>query len=324
MVFLLLSMLCSTTIMLTFKAFTTYKIDNFQAIVINYLTCFTIGCLTVESDILAGQFWQQGWFPFAVVLGFVFIASFQLIALTTQKSGVTVATIATKTTMVIPVTVAFFMYGDIVTFSKIAGILLAIAAIFLTAIKDKEEFVMEMEQLTGSDNLQNPTNDNQSSLKAGDQKGFLDDLTNHSLAFLLLPLMVFLVGGFNETVINYVQVHYLEEKSANAFTMFIFTTAGVLGIFTLVFQYFLHQKKFAPRNFLAGICLGIPNYGSIYFLIMTLHSSGLESSEVFPLNNIGIVLLASFSAFWLYNERLSKMNILGVVCAVLAIVLIAL
>lgn len=324
MVFLLLSITCSAVIMLIFKAYEIYKIDNFQAIVVNYLTCFSIGLLTVESDILAGQFWQQSWFPFAVVLGFVFIVSFQLIALTTQKSGVTVATIATKTTMVIPVTVAFFMYGDVVTFPKITGILLAVAAIFLTAIKDKQELGMDTQEERPANELSNPTMGSQTAIEANKQKSLIDGFANHSWAFILLPLSVFLSGGFIEVVINYVQVNYLEEKSANAFSMFIFTTAGVLGIFTLLFQYFTQQKKFAFKSLLAGVCLGIPNYGSIYFLIMALHSSGLESSEVFPLNNIGIVLLASFSAFWLFGERLSKMNILGVVCAVLAIVLIAL
>ncbi|MEZ4885468.1 MAG: EamA family transporter [Chitinophagales bacterium] len=287
-----------------FKVFEVYRIDNFQAIVFNYLTCFAVGLLTVESNILGSSFWQQPWFPFAVMLGFVFISTFQLIALTTQQNGVTVATIANKTTMVIPMTVAFFMYGDVVTLPKIVGILLAIAAIFLTAHKDKQEFSLEGII---------PSND----------ANTLKSKARNNYAYVLLPLSVFLAGGFIETVINYVQVHYLQENSANAFSMFIFTTAAAIGLFFIVIQRFTQQKKLVGRNILGGIVLGIPNYGSIYFLIMALHSTGMESSRVFPLNNIGIVLLASLTAFVLFREKLTKMNILGVVCAVVAILLIA-
>lgn len=299
MVFLLLSIACSSTIMLLFKAFKVHRIDNFQAIVFNYITCFCVGLLTVDSSILSTNFWETTWFQFAVFLGCIFIASFQLIALTTQRNGVTAATIANKTTMVLPVMVAFFLYNDEATIAKIIGIILAIIAVFLTSVKDTQEFGMEGEE--------------------GSQQMSASNTINWSV--FLLPLAVFLSGGFIEVVINYVQVHYLEEKSANAFSMFIFTTAAAIGSVIIVFQTLTERKRLKLRNVLAGFLLGVPNYGSIYFLIMALHSSGLQSSVVFPLNNISIVVLTSFLAFGMYRERLSKMNILGVICAIVAILL---
>ncbi|MGB0932155.1 MAG: hypothetical protein ACPGVB_15335, partial [Chitinophagales bacterium] len=283
--------------MLLFKAFSYYKIDNFQAIAFNYLTCFFIGLTTVKRDILGGDFWQEPWFPFALMLGGVFIASFGLIALTTQKNGITVATIAGKTTMVIPVIAAFFMYGDAVTISKTAGIGLAIAAIFLTAVKDKQELAMEG-NLTPS-----------TQIKANETKSY---------SYLLLPLGVFLSGGLIETVINYVQVYYLQADSANAFSMFIFTTAAVIGFVIIGLQFLAGRRKFAFRHLLAGICIGIPNYGSIYFLIRALGSTGWESSVVFPINNIGVVLVTTLAAYLLFREKLSKINLLGVGSAVAA------
>ncbi len=310
MLFLLLSIACSSIILLLFKAFTFYKIDNFQAIVFNYLTCFCIGLLTVESHILSGNFWQTSWFPFALMLGCVFIASFELIALTTQKNGVTVATIAGKTTMVIPIIAAFFLYNDAITISKIAGILLAIAAIFLTAVKDKQEFAMVSSAI--------PSLQKNSQIEVNQTE--VNKLPSY--AYLLLPLGVFLSGGFIETVLNYVQVHHLQDNPAytNAFSMFIFTTAAFIGLVIIGFQFLTHRKKFAFRHLLAGIGIGIPNYGSIYFFIMALDRTGWESSIVFPINNIGVVLLTTVAAFVLFSEKLSKMNILGVLCAVAAII----
>jgi len=306
MIFLFLSIACSTIIMLTFKAFETYRVDNFQAIVFNYLTCSCIGLMTIENDVLSGNVLQQPWFPFAILLGCIFIATFNLIALTTQRNGVTVATIASKTTMVIPVTLAFFLYGDAVTFSKIAGIGLAIAAIFLTALKDKQELA----------DIHSLQTDSEESVE-------VKEGTRSAYAYLLLPLSVFFAGGFIEVVINYVQVYYLEtDSSANTFTMFLFTTAGLIGLAILIFQALTKGKTLTLRNLLGGIALGIPNYGSIYCLIMALNSTGMESSQVFPLNNIGIVVLTSFLAFLIFRERLTKMNILGVLCAITAIFLI--
>ncbi len=298
MLFLLLSIACSSAIMLLFKAFETYRIDNFQAIVFNYITCFCVGLLTVDSSILSTNFWETTWFQFAAFLGCIFIASFQLIALTTQRNGLTVTTIAHKTTMVLPVMVAFFLYDDEVTFAKITGIVLAIAAVFLTSIKDTQELGME-----------------------GEEHPLHMSAREGSRSVFLLPVTVFLFGGFIEVVINYVQVHYLEEKSANAFAMFIFTTAAVIGSVTIAFQALTGGRRLKVRNVLAGFLLGVPNYGSIYFLIMALDSSGLQSSVVFPLNNISIVVVTSFLAFGIYDERLSKMNLLGVVCAIVAILL---
>ncbi|MGB1243310.1 MAG: hypothetical protein ACPG49_12355, partial [Chitinophagales bacterium] len=76
MIFLFLSIVCSTIIMLTFKAFETHRVDNFQAIVFNYLTCTCIGLMTIKSDILDSNFLEQAWFPFAILLGCVFIGTF--------------------------------------------------------------------------------------------------------------------------------------------------------------------------------------------------------------------------------------------------------
>ena len=83
------------------------------------------------------------------------------------------------------------------------------------------------------------------------------------------------------------------------------------------------RKTRVPRwkNILAGIALGIPNYGSIYFLIKALDMHNLESSVIFPVNNVGIVALSVVCARILFNENLSLKNIVGVILAIISIAL---
>ena len=73
------------------------------------------------------------------------------------------------------------------------------------------------------------------------------------------------------------------------------------------------------RNVVAGVCLGLPNYGSIYFLLQTFEHSNMESSVIFPINNMGIVAFSAIAAFVLFREQLSALNWLGIVLSIAAI-----
>ncbi len=80
---------------------------------------------------------------------------------------------------------------------------------------------------------------------------------------------------------------------------------------------------FSWRNVAGGIVLGIPNYGSMLFLLMAL-GGGLEGSFVFPVVNVGVIAVTTIGAVWLFHERLSGINWLGIALAIAAIALISL
>jgi uncharacterized membrane protein len=81
--------------------------------------------------------------------------------------------------------------------------------------------------------------------------------------------------------------------------------------------------KFHSRHVIAGIVLGIPNFGSIYFILKMLEQ-GWEGSVFFPINNVGVILLSTAVALIIFKEQLSRLNIIGIVLAILGIVLISL
>ena len=70
--------------------------------------------------------------------------------------------------------------------------------------------------------------------------------------------------------------------------------------------------------------LGAVNFLSIYAIVKVLESGWMEKTEVFPINNVGIVLLSAAFSFVLFKERFSPRNLLGLALGVLAIALLAL
>ena len=56
-----------------FKVFEIKKIQTFQAIVVNYLTCGIIGTYLAKTPVYSAQFWQAPWLMYTLVLGFLFI-----------------------------------------------------------------------------------------------------------------------------------------------------------------------------------------------------------------------------------------------------------
>jgi uncharacterized membrane protein len=81
--------------------------------------------------------------------------------------------------------------------------------------------------------------------------------------------------------------------------------------------------KFDSRSILAGIAIGIPNYFSIWFLVNVLKQYKGNSSAIIPINNMGIVLLSSVLAWLMFKEKLSALNLVGIILALGAIALIA-
>ena len=79
---------------------------------------------------------------------------------------------------------------------------------------------------------------------------------------------------------------------------------------------------FHYKNIIGGIILGIPNYISIVYLLKALGTDGIESSTAFTVNNVGIVVLSTLLGLFLFHERLSLKNWLGVFIAVLSVYLV--
>ena len=147
MIALLLSMIASTTILVVFKLFERFKINNFQAIVVNYWVAGTFG-FVLQGDFkkvqILGEF---SWFYYALALGSFFITIFFLMALTTQRSGLSVVSVATKMSVVLPILFGLIYYNESLGILKGLGIILALVAVYLTSIKNKQGITIQKKNL---------------------------------------------------------------------------------------------------------------------------------------------------------------------------------
>jgi uncharacterized membrane protein len=59
------------------------------------------------------------------------------------------------------------------------------------------------------------------------------------------------------------------------------------------------------------------------FLLKALQTEGLESSTLFTINNVSVVILTTVFALLLFKEKLIKKNWIGIGLAIISILLVA-
>lgn len=138
MIYLLLSILSSTGIFIVFKLLKVYKVNSLQAIVVNYITASIFGFLHWSNDLTFLEIISSNWFIWAVCLGTLFITIFNVMALTAQRNGLSVASVATKMSMIIPIVFGIMVLKESIGIQKISGILLAFVAVYMTSSKNTD------------------------------------------------------------------------------------------------------------------------------------------------------------------------------------------
>lgn len=286
MIYLVLSILVSSSLFVIFKLFNRFQVNTFNAIVINYLVACVTGLLMYDVNWQLKDITQSPWFPGTIFLGLMFIVIFMVMARTAQQIGLSVASVAGKMSLIIPVMFGIIAYKESLNPVKVTGILLALAAVYLVSAKKEE--------------------------------------TRLSRRDLLLPLVLFAGSGIIDTTLKYLESQYVAPREFPLYSSSIFAIAAIAGTAILLFRTLLHRQPFRPKDILGGIALGIPNYFSIYFILKALGQDTMESSVVFSINNVAIVMLTTLLGIALFGERLRPRNWLGVVLAIVSIILISL
>jgi len=288
MLFLIGSIILTSYLTLSFKITERLHINTFQAIVFNYLTCVITGSIFNGHFPINAVAMQQPWFLWALLMGTIFITTFNIVGFTTQQLGVSVASVANKLSLVIPFLFSVFLYHEKATVIKLLGIVLALVAVYLTV------------------------------KPATDQPG-----KKANKWLLLLPVLLFAGSGLLDTLIKYTEQRFLNGSNNNDFLITAFGSAAGIGLLVLLIRIITGKQKFEYKAVLAGMAIGLPNYFSIWCLMRVLKQYAGNSSAIIPINNMGIVLFSALAAWILFKERLSLLNWLGIVLALGAIALIA-
>ena len=218
--------------MIIFKMFDRFKVNTLNAIVVNYWVAGTLSILLDPSGISLEKAPIEPWFFQAIMMGFLFITLFNIIAKSTQHNGVSVTTVANKMSLIMPVMFSIIVLHDAVNVVKVIGIILALLAVYLT---------------TKSDNR-----------SAVDKR------------YIVYPFIVFIGSGIIDTLFKYNDEFTLGKNGLEPFVSWIFITSSFLGLIVLIFNYFRKNSLPDRNSIIAGFILGFPNYFSIYFLLKSL------------------------------------------------------
>ncbi len=284
MLYLVATTLLSAAIFVVFKLFKKFRIDNLQAIVANYLAASATALWIYSGEVQLSSFINASWFPFSLLIGGAFIGVFFLFALSSQKAGIAITAVSSKMSVVIPAIAGFIIFQEQGSLLKIFGIILGLLAFYLALKKEKQEKIKVSWQV------------------------------------FLLPVLLFVGTGLNDLMMKIAEHNYVSDDLLLLLAS-IFMVALVIGSSVLVFRLRSPGYNLNLRNFIAGFILGLINFGSTYFLFMSM--AWFDNSVLFPIRNTGVVVLTALIALFFFGERLTQTNWIGIGIAILAIIMIA-
>lgn len=285
MIYLVLCILSSSFLMVVFKITGRRNMDTYNVIVINYIVATILGFLI--SGFPTRETFTNKWLIFAVIIGILFIVVFLLMAYSTKISGIAITTVAVKMSVIIPIMFSILYFSEDVSFLKITGIIFALIAVYMTVYKKPDKSI------------------------------------TRRIAFIM-PLLLFIGSGTIDTLIKYTQETYLEEDTTIIFSSVLFMMAAVGGILYSPLRKKPISSYYKTDVLLSGLILGLINFGSLYGIVMALESKVFDSSIIFGINNIGIVVLSVVLALIIFKEELTIRNKAGIVLSVITIVLLSL
>lgn len=105
--------------------------------------------------------------------------------------------------------------------------------------------------------------------------------------------------------------------------LIIFSIAFFVMIGVIVYEIVYLKNKIALQNMYWGTFVGIFNFGNIYFYLKAHQSFAQNPSTVFVGMNLGVIVLGSFIGVFVFKEKLSRKNYIGLLLAIIAIMCIA-
>ena len=228
---LLFSIIATALLFNIFKYFEKYKVNTLNAIVINYLIASVLSFIVPQSTPSVSYAFHQPWFFYTILLGFLFVTLFQLMAYASQKIDISTTTIANKITFIFPTAMGILFFNEAWNFLKILGFIVAIISIVLIT-EDKSK----LPKSSG----------------------------------VLIILLLFFGGGMLESILNYSNQNWIEPNDTSLFFGYLFFFAFLFGVLMMIWKNILGHPLLSKKDFFWGTLLGIPNYLSMYFLLKSL------------------------------------------------------
>ena len=271
-----------------FKYFEKIGVNNLIAITLNY---FTAGTLALSSYLTENSIYELrsninlNLVIIGLIVGGLFVITFNLYAYSAQKIGITLSTVSNKMSMVIPILIGIILFKEEITFFKILGIFLALGAIVFSSKEDKKSKKL-------------------------------------SKMNIIILFLLFIGQGLADGILNWGQRNILNSENMNLFFTMIFLSAGFAGGLYSIFKIKTSNLVMDKKSIFWGITLGIPNYLTLLYFIRSLKNELFSSYQVFPIVNIGVIVMCTILSVIIFKEKVSIFKWIGVGFGILAISLI--
>jgi drug/metabolite transporter (DMT)-like permease len=283
MIYVFLSVVCSVLVSVLLKLARRFEVDVGQAIAWNYVVAGTLTALMLQPSLATLREPGAPWLAL-IGLGVLLPTIFLALAASVRHAGIVRSDAAQRLSLLLSLLAAFALFGEQLTELKGIGIALGLLALLCMVWRSGQ------------------------------------GTAERGVAGWLYPLLVF--AGFGAIDILFKRVA-LAGVPLGASLQAMFALALLVAFASQLWRRSQGRTRFTARSALAGVALGLANFGNILFYLRGHRALPQHPALVFASMNIGVVALGALVGMLVFRERLSRLNLAGVALALLAIVLIA-
>ena len=295
MIFVWLSVICSVSVSVLLKLARRFDVDVGQAIAWNYAVASVLTAWLLPSTLDTLRAPGAPWLSL-LGLGVLLPTIFLALAASVRHAGIVRSDVAQRLSLLLSLLAAFVLFGEVLSSLKVAGMTLGLLALVGMVWRQRAPVAAATLHVDATG----------PAVAAG-------------AARWLYPLLVF--AGFGVIDILFKQVASAGVP-LGASLQAMFALALVVGFALQVTRRLRGTTHFTVRSALGGVALGLFNFGNILFYLRGHQALPQDPALVFTSMNIGVVALGAVVGLLVFRERLSRINFVGLVLAVLAIALL--
>lgn len=282
MLYVFLSVCCSVVVSVLLKLARRYSIDVFQAITWNYSMAILLTWFFFRPKM---EGLGQAPVGIYIAVGVLLPVIFMVMASSVRVAGIVRTDVAQRLSLFIPLLASFLLFNESLNILKIIGLVVGFAAIICSIPWQKQTANRKV----------------------------------MSNAWIYL-LVVFI--GFGAIDILFKKVAAFKAVPYTTSLFLIYILAFAIAMITLLVRVFTKQTKFNWPHIVFGWILGVANFGNILFYLKAHQALSASPSTVFSAMNIGVITMGTVVGLFLFNERLSLLNKIGIGLAIAAIIII--
>lgn len=290
---MIIAIACATIFSVIFSILQKNRVNINVAMLANYITGAIFSGITVlfkmaSDGVKDSSFLWPGYAipALALITGIIYSTGFLIRDIGTAHCGVSISTIITKVSFIVPVILSWLLLADKEpSWLSIALILISIGMISFKKEEAQQKF----------------------------------DPAGLGILFLL-----FLTYGMSEFFLKYARTisgesGNIAEIRLSCFMTLIFVFAAITSLCLCIAANSFRKSEHIVKDCLYGVFIGTVNAGNTAAIISSLGK--MPASYFYPVYNIAVVLLCTVVGTVFLKERLSMLQIIGTILAALSIIL---